>query len=723
VAIDAFRVQPASVPEWERDFLVVEEHLPAGVSLIEGSVQSSASSYSLADNVLTFYFAPDQWPSPIRYDVYGYLPGRYRALPPSIRSAYDPGRAHLGPAGDLRVLAPGETSNDPYRPTPDELYARGKGLFDAGKLAEAAEPLEALFDAYTLRDDVAKDAARMLLLVHIRHYDARKVVQYFEVVKEKAPELVVTFDDLLVIGRAYRDLREFERAFLVWRGVVEASYLEDARVGEVLRRHGRTAESVAYLLDLWRESPDTASISSDFFGLSQLLARLAGSAITDPKLRRDLADAGVTRSELLLQAIRLAQTFLALSPKNPLADEASLALVGDFLELEDYPSVVKLSARFAKLYPKSTYLDSFQYSEALGEFHLNHYDRAVEVAEAIARATYKDAAGADVPSPNKWQAVYILGQIYDARRRPSKALDYYRQVADRYTDAADAVRAYTRKDLKIPEVVVVRPASVPSVAGGGFRAVAAEGPDRKREVREKPGVSLDYRNIAEADVKVYPVDLLRLYLTRRNLDAIAGIDLAGITPLFETTVKLGDGQDFADKLRAIDLPIKKEGAYLVMVRGDNLYASGIVLVSPLELEVLEEPDAGRVRVTVRDAATGDFVPKVQVKVIGGGNAGFISGETDLRGVFVAEGIKGQAAAVARKGAAQYAFYRGTTPLGAAPAKTAPPPASPEALNAAPALEQNIRNQNFENQMRQIERLENRYQQQEGKPGAPAGGFR
>ena len=103
-------------------------------------------------------------------------------------------------------------------------------------------------------------------------------------------------------------------------------------------------------------------------------------------------------------------------------------------------------------------------------------------------------------------------------------------------------------------------------------------------------------------MKVYPVDLMRLYLTRRNLDAIAGIDLAGITPFYEATIKLGDGQDFDDKARAIDLPLKKEGAYLVMVRGDDLYASGIVLVSPLELEVLEEAESGRVRVTVRDAA-------------------------------------------------------------------------------------------------------------------------
>src|SRR5690606_2772897 len=116
---------------------------------------------------------------------------------------------------------------------------------------------------------------------------------------------------------------------------------------------------------------------------------------------------------------------------------------------------------------------------------------------------------------------------------------------------------------------------------------------------EGPTVPLKSRNIAEAEVKVYPVDLMRLYLTRRNLDDIAGIDLAGITPLVETTVPLGDGTDFDGRGTPLPLPLESEGAYLVMVRGDDRYASGIALVSPLELDVLEEPDAGRVRVTVR----------------------------------------------------------------------------------------------------------------------------
>ncbi len=386
VELDASRVIPNNQPEWERDFLVIEEHLPAGATLIDGSLQTSAVSHTLADGVLTLYFSPDQWPGRTSYEVFGYLPGQYRALPSSIRSAYEPGRAHLGPVGDLRVLGAGESATDPYKPTPDELYARGKALFDAGKRGAAAPYLEQLVSGYTTRDDVARDAARMLLLASIEDYNARKVVQYFEVVKEKAPELVITFDDLLVIGRAYRDINEYERAYLVVarRRRGELSGRREDRRGtptarQDARRHRVLARSVA---GISRYGVNSERLLRPF----PTARAQAGQAITNPAFRRELADAGVTRSELLLQAIRLDQTFLALAPKNPMADEASLALVSDFLELEDYASVVKLSGRFAKLYPKSSFLDSFQFSEALGEFHLAHYDRAVAVAETIAKA-------------------------------------------------------------------------------------------------------------------------------------------------------------------------------------------------------------------------------------------------------------------------------------------------------------------------------------------------
>jgi uncharacterized protein YfaS (alpha-2-macroglobulin family)/TolA-binding protein len=744
VVLAVGRHVPQNTPEWERHFLIVEDHLPAGATLIEGSVSTQASSYTLADGVLTFYFAPDCDPASTTYEIYGYLPGQFRALPASVRSAYEPGRFHLGATSDLRVRLSGEPNTDPYRPTPDELYARGKAHYDAGRYHEAGQALEPLFAGYTLRDDIAKSAATMLLLVNIREDQARKIVQYFEVVKEKAPELILTFDQLMAIGKAYRDINEYERAMIVWRGLIEASYLEDARIGELLRQRGETMRGLAYLLDLWQSYPNTASIESDFFGLSQVVASAAARAFSDVNLRREMASAGITRSELLLQTIRMIQVFLSQSPKNPLADEASLALLGAFTELEDFKAVVKLASSYAKLYPKSTYLDSFQFSEALANFHLGQYDRAIEVAQAIARATYKDAAGADQPSPNKWQSLFILGQIHDARRQPAKALEFYRQVADRFSDAAGAIQFYTRKDLKVPEVVVVRPeAKIAAdartregeprgirVINVASRQVGAPKPDARSEV------TLDYRNIGQVDVKVYPVDLMQLYLTRRNLNGIAGIDLAGITPLVEKTVTLGDGADFEDRSKAIAVPLAKEGAFLTMIRGESLYASGIVLVTPLEIEVLEEPASGRVRVSIRDARTKEFLPKVQVKVIGSDNPQFISGETDLRGVFIAEGVQGMVTAVARLGSEQYAFYRGTTyigkPMPQAPAQQqqaqGQAPAGAEAATAMPAdkegLDANLRQQNSANSIRQIERLERRLSVPKGqKPGAAAGEFR
>jgi hypothetical protein len=435
------------------------------------------------------------------------------------------------------------------------------------------------------------------------------------------------------------------------------------------------------------------------------------------------------------------QTYLAQSPRSPTADEASLALVGAFIELEDFPAVVRLAARFATIFPRSSYLDSFQYSEALGDFHLGRYDRAIEVAGAIARAVYKDAAGADQPSPNKWQAIYILGQIYDARRQPARALEYYKQVADRFTDAAGAIQSYTRKELKMPEVTVLRSARRPAVAvqpAGGFRAIgAAAAPGDAPDPGSTAAITVDYRNIAQVDVKVYPVDLMQLYLTRRNLNGIAGIDLSGITPLVDKTVALGSGAEFEDMKKRVDLALAKEGAYLVMIRGENLHTSGIVLVSPLEIEVAEEPQVigpdssgmGRARVTVRDAATKDFVPKVEVKVIGSRDPRFNSGETDLRGVFAVEGLNGVITAVARKGANQYAFYRGTRPVGGGQNPNAPPPQRGQAGRPAPAkadqsLDANIRMQNSVNEFKQIERLQQRYVQPADKrQGAAAGEFR
>ena len=106
------------------------------------------------------------------------------------------------------------------------------------------------------------------------------------------------------------------------------------------------------------------------------------------------------------------------------------------------------------------------------------------------------------------------------------------------------------------------------------------------------------------------------------------------------------------------LPLKEEGAYLVVCRGDDDYASGLVLVSPLELAVQEDVASGRVRVTAKDAVADRYVSKVLVKVIGSGNSDFVTGETDLRGIFKADAIRGETTVIAAARPAATRFSAG-----------------------------------------------------------------
>ena len=73
----------------------------------------------------------------------------------------------------------------------------------------------------------------------------------------------------------------------------------------------------------------------------------------------------------------------------------------------------------------------------------------------------------------------------------------------------------------------------------------------------------------------------------------------------------------------------------------------------------EDVASGRVRVTAKDAVADRYVSKVLVKVIGSGNSDFVTGETDLRGIFKADAIRGETTVIARAQANRYAFFRGT----------------------------------------------------------------
>jgi alpha-2-macroglobulin len=624
-----------------RGYKVIEEHLPAGMMLVDGSLSGSHKHHEIDGNKITMYFPTGQSTNDFSYHLIGYASGEYRALPTVIRDVVDTGRMRIGLAATLKVLAPGEKSADVYAMNDSERYKLGELNFNDGNYDEALKYLAALRSKNPRHNE--QQVCRMLLWIYTSpgRYDAKQIITVFEVLRERYPTLEIPFDKILVVGKAYRDLGEFERAYLVFKATIDASFINDVNISAVLEDEGQFLGSIDYQEDLWREYPDTAEVGSMYFSISQALYLKAPKAHELAKLERNVAimrggkpvrqdQHKPERIAMLRETIRLLASFMTLNPENPLADDAAFSMANALLDLKQYDLVIGTCGQFKTRFPESDFTSGYQYMVALGHFWKHNHPDALKAAAVVAEGDSKD----------KNFAEYIIGQIHHAEGDPAKAIEWYRKVKEKYPDAKQSIDYFEEKRIKLEEVNVFRPG--------------------------KPvELNLKYRNVKEAYLQVYPVDLMKLYLREKNLSKITQVSLAGIAPLLEATVELGDGKDYIDKEKTAKLALKKDGAYLVICRGDDLFTSALILVTPLKIEVQEDVTSGRVRANLRDVTADKYVAGVHVKAIGSSDNSFKSGETDLRGIFVADALNGSATVIARDEQNRYAFYRGKTPLGKA----------------------------------------------------------
>jgi tetratricopeptide (TPR) repeat protein len=529
-------------------------------------------------------------------------------------------------------------SKDNYRLTPRELYELGQRQFEKHDFAAALPHLSELVDKWNVRPEQYKEAVRMLLDIHIEKGPAASIVKYFETVIEKYPDLEVSFDKLVKIAGAYTKLGEYERGYLVFRTTVETSFLKESQVAGVLEDRGQFQRSVDVMSALLRQYPPEAYTASATYALAQRTYAKAPEAAADAKLREQK----ITRVDLIRRALVMLDGFLTAWPEDPAADQAAFSLASAMLDLDIYQETIDVSKRYVERYPESDYLDSFWYIMAFCHYARGEHDEALAMSQKVADARRRDrASGREIESPNRNRAIYIMGQIYHSLGQAAKAITEYDRVKQYFVDAQQAIDYFQRKEIKLPEVTTFEPG--------------------------KPAeVELKFRNVAACDTKVYRIDLVKFGLLKRNLEGIRDINLAGIRPLHEEENKLGDGKDYRDRTEKLALPLKEEGAYLVVCRGENLHTSGLVLVSPLKVEVQEDAESGLVRTTVRNVVKDAYVDDVHVKVIGSANDDFIAGETDLRGVFVADQIQGTSTVLARADTGEYAFYRGEKYLGTPP---------------------------------------------------------
>ncbi|MBL4849707.1 MAG: hypothetical protein JKY65_29615, partial [Planctomycetes bacterium] len=624
--------------------LVLVEPIPAGLALVPNSLRGGHSYHEVRDAELRLFFRPGRWVSGVRYSLVGRVPGAYRIPPSRLIEERNPSRFARGSAGQLTVLGPGVKSPDPYTLNDSERLALGRLHFAELQFGDALTYLTPLFSRR--KRPAEKDLARMLLWIHTdpKHYDARQIVAAFEVLAVRYPELEVPFDKIFVVGRAYADLGEHERSMLVFRATIDASFLSDAGIGAILADQGQNLGAVDYEAALWWHYPNSAQVAASLFATSQRLYQLAPLArrlakeprLVLPGLPAPAERKPPTRVSLLARTIRTLRAFLAHHPQSPLADDAAFSLANAFLDLKRHKDVVALSAKSLKVYPKSDFTGSFQYMRALGHFWRRDYSRASESAKVVA----------DGKTRFHRLGKYILGQIHHAQGQPKEAIGWYSQVEKHFPDAKESIAYFTRRALSLPEVTTVRP-----------------GKPVELEVKS--------RNLKSARLEVYKVDLMKLYLREKDLSKITKVELAGIAPQLRLDVPLGTITDYAEKTSRAKLALSEEGAYLVIARGDDLFASGLVLITPLKIEV-QEDESGRLRVNLQDTVKGLRPAGVHVKAVGSNDGRFKSGETDLRGVFVADGLRGTATVIAKAGEARYAFHRGEKWLGARPSHRSRP---------------------------------------------------
>jgi len=690
-------------------YLVVTEALPAGTAVVEDSVQGPFERFELSPGAITFYLGNKPEHARITYELHGYVAGQYRAAPTLVRDAFRPDQIAVVEPKSLAVLPAGSAGADAYRLTPQELFELGRRNLEKGDLAAAAKHLNELFNHWNLKPEAYKETVRMLLDIHLQQGPPSLVVKYFEIIIEKFPELEIPFAKLLKVADAYHEIGEYERSYLVFRATVEANFLRESRAAGFLESQQEFLRSVDVMSGLLRQYPPEPYLATATYALAQRVYAKAPEAASDAKLREQK----VTRVDLIRDAWQRLDDFLAVYPEDPAADQASFSLANALLDLDLYDRAIAQCDRYAARYPDSDYLDSYWYIIGYCHYARGAHEQALNMCQKVAAAKRKDkTTGRLVESPNKWQAIYITGQIHHSLGQAEEAIREYTRVEDRFADARQAIDYFARKDIRLPEVVTFRPG-------------------------QPCEVELTFRNVPSCSVRVYRIDLMKFSLLRRDLSDITNINLSGIRPYHQATIELGDGKDYRDRTTQLKLPLKDEGAYLVVCRAENQYASGMVVVSPLKLEIQEQAESGRVRATVRNVAREKYVANADVKVIGTRNDDFVSGKTDLRGIFVADGIQGRSMVIAQAADGGYAFFRGETELGPPPSppvaapkedKSAQPAeaaaaAVPEASGKAQLLE-GLQERNNVIQAEKVQQLKGVYDNsvQEGIGGGFGGGF-
>ena len=451
--------------------------------------------------------------------------------------------------------------------------------------------------------------------------DDQAIREVFSILEARAPSASVTQKELLQVARAFDRQGDLEYAHRAWNALLNLRFLAEVGAGEGLIDSGLPAEGLHLVHDLTRSYPDLPSVQQSLFNLPQLFINQAQMQPANPEGRVEAKRYRRTAAQWLAEYL--------IRYRDDRADQAALMQINVVHELEEWERMVQLAERHSERLKESKLVDSFIFLSAYGHQRLGNYKESQTRFQRIVDEEFNGQ-----PSPDRHRAKLAIAQIYQAQGKLTKALELYREVQGRFTDAAAAVQILENAELRVPNVVTTEP-------GKGL-----ELPLRVRGVDQLRGW-------------VYAVDLERLFLREKQIRAVEDISLAGIKPVLDFDVKLGAVYgNLADHPLRLDL--KKPGAYLVLLRGPTVRASTLAIVSDLKMDIVEDMGSNSLHVSV--SKLNDSTPQegALVRFAHPGAAQTESSKSDLRGMVKLNGYNRSTHVLAKVGDA-YAVYRGTEP--------------------------------------------------------------
>lgn len=406
----------------------------------------------------------------------------------------------------------------------------------------------------------------------------------------------------------------------IYRDLVRESFAADAAAASGSAEIGNPWRTRDQFLAALARMPDAGWVEEAEFGLARSTLEMRAPLPLVPGRRVP----GTTDKQPLLldEGVRMLRRFQAHHAGSPLSHEAGFLAVQTLLRMDLGQDAVAEGTRFLERHSTSQYLDDVTLLVAQGHFQAGAYDKALAAANGLLTGKFPlDGNPAALSeSPFRSQAIHLAAKVAHLRGDLARAVDLYRQVSGLFPDAADALRFLTETGLQLREVET-------APVGG------------------TPVLHMRRKNAPEVTLEVYAVDFMILYALRRDLSQVNRIDLSGIEPVKRWTVARKGAEDFRWGEEEVGLPAKDKGVYLVTGRAGDLFASSVVIVSDLQVDV--QSSGGRLRVYTSNRVTGAPWGEVYVKV-GDGNRIQAQGFTDARGVLDVPSTGGSFSVVAEK---------------------------------------------------------------------------